>query len=63
MLATVLKIVNPLTYICVGKTILINSINNSRRDALAGSGAPLFKAMLLTGVVGYSMEYAMLGSK
>jgi hypothetical protein len=38
-------------------------INRLRKDVAAGSGAPLFKAMLLVGVTGYSMEYSMVGSK
>ena len=38
-------------------------VNNTRKDFIAGSPAPLFKGMLLVGVVGYAMEYSMVGSK
>ncbi len=38
-------------------------IGRLRKETAAGSGAPLFKAMLLVGVTGYSMEYSMVGSK
>eukprot|EP01032_Pedospumella_encystans_P011718 gene11718-13608_t len=36
-------------------------VNNTRKDFIAGSPAPLFKGMLLVGVVGYAMEYSMVG--
>ena len=38
-------------------------LSNTRKSLHAGSPAPLFKAMLLVGVVGYTMEYSMVGSK
>ena len=38
-------------------------IKRLAKDVRAGSGAPLFKAILLTGVVGYTMEYTNVGSK
>mmetsp|Transcript_3692 Transcript_3692/g.7371 ORF Transcript_3692/g.7371 Transcript_3692/m.7371 type:complete len:84 (+) Transcript_3692:33-284(+) len=36
-------------------------LSNTRKSLHAGSPAPLFKAMLLVGVVGYTMEYSMVG--
>lgn len=38
-------------------------VANTRKDFIAGSPAPLFKGMLLVGVVGYTMEYSLVGSK
>jgi hypothetical protein len=38
-------------------------VENTRKSFIAGSPAPLFKGMLLVGVVGYAMEYSLVGSK
>lgn len=43
--------------------IFNNFVKTTRKEIAAGSPAPLFKAMLLVGVVGYTMEYTMVGSK
>ena len=38
-------------------------VNNTRKDFVAGSPAPLFKAMFVVGITGYIMEYSFIGSK
>jgi hypothetical protein len=56
---------------CVGKVFtpkfyadqLSCWISGARRDFIRGSAAPLFKAMLIVGLVGYTVEYTNVGSK
>mmetsp|Transcript_71735 Transcript_71735/g.149766 ORF Transcript_71735/g.149766 Transcript_71735/m.149766 type:complete len:81 (-) Transcript_71735:174-416(-) len=36
-------------------------VSRARTDFIAGSPRPLFKGMLLVGVVGYTMEYTVVG--
>lgn len=38
-------------------------VASTRQSFIAGSVAPLFKGMLVVGVVGYTMEYTLVGSK
>lgn len=38
-------------------------VSSTRKSFAAGSPAPLFKGMLVVGVVGYVMEYTQVGSK
>eukprot|EP00600_Ochromonadales_sp_CCMP1393_P007070 CAMPEP_0174962858 /NCGR_PEP_ID=MMETSP0004_2-20121128/5005_1 /TAXON_ID=420556 /ORGANISM="Ochromonas sp., Strain CCMP1393" /LENGTH=76 /DNA_ID=CAMNT_0016211413 /DNA_START=80 /DNA_END=310 /DNA_ORIENTATION=+ len=36
-------------------------VTSTRAEMAAGSIAPLFKGMVLVGVVGYTMEYSLVG--
>ncbi len=56
---SVLKLFNPKFYADHFQVV----VNNTRKDFIAGSPAPLFKAMVVVGVVGYIMEYSLVGSK
>ena len=56
---SVLKLFTPKFY----KDQFLCVVENTRKSFIAGSPAPLFKGMLLVGVVGYAMEYSLVGSK
>ena len=45
------------------KNLFANIVKNTHTEMQAGSIKPLFKAMMLVGVCGYTMEYQMVGSK
>lgn len=60
---SLLKFINPKTYICFAKAQLEKTIANTSRDLRAGSINPIFKGMLLVGGIGYVMEYTLAGSK
>jgi hypothetical protein len=59
MIKNILRLATPGFY----KETFATIVKNNHTQMVAGSPAPLFKAMLLVGVVGYAMEYQMVGSK
>jgi hypothetical protein len=63
MMASALKfsmqLISPKFYAAQFQSI----VASTRADIIAGSAAPMFKGMALVGVVGYVMEYSIVGRK
>ena len=57
VMGTIGQFANPAMY----KAYYAEIIKTTHKDIRAGSARPLFKAMLVVGLTGYTMEYGLVG--